>query len=487
MLSDLRRLAADWPADQLVVIALCVVALLLAAIAAPQPVPTDSPDVPSSNETGTQTAQSPDQTPGVEGTEDGDSRPGEDGEPGEEVAAPTCSIVVPERVVPGESMVVVVRSPRGPVEGAEVFVNDRSIGVTGASGTLSTTVPYERSLTVAADLPADAACRAPETVTVESAGVGVVAAETSTPENATDRIERTVTVRGTLTVTVEGDPYPGSLVTVAAAIGSRPVPNATVSIDGDRAGRTDTVGRARVRLPESGDVVDFRVERGDFVGTQTVTLAHLRAALSADRLLATPGDPATIRVRAGEDPVPNATVSLDGGHVASADADGTATVALPGDPLATYRVSGADQTTQVAVWPTYLVTAILGAIPVLAAIGGLAVVGLAIAWGRSGGSSPPEAAVEPATTPDLAPVEHPDLTREQLRQRYRAFAREVAPREWATTPPGAIAERAIGAGAPADAVTALTAVFREIEYGDRPLDAERADRAANALDRLEEP
>ncbi|AWB28140.1 DUF4129 domain-containing protein [Halococcoides cellulosivorans] len=494
MLSDLRRLAADWPADQLFVIALCVVALLFAAVAAPHPNPSDAREPTGPGENATQTAPSPEETGETadpsEGTDGGETRPVEDGDPGGELLAPTCSIVVPARVVPGDRMAVVVRSPRGPVAGAEVFVNDRSIGVTDDSGTVATRVPYERRLTVAADLPSDAACQPPETVTVERAGIGVVAAQTATtatPENGTDRIERTVTVRGTLVVSVTGDLYPGSVVTVRAAIGSRPVPNATVTLDGDRTGRTDSSGRARVRLPESGETVQITVERGDFAGTREIDIAHLRASLSADRLLATPGDPATIRVTAGDDPVPDATVELRGADVARSDADGTAAVTLPGDPFATYRVSGADQTTRVAVWPTYLLTAILGVIPVVAGIGVLALVGLAVAWGRSGAPDAISTVETPPPTPDLAPVEHPDLTRERLRERYRAFARRIAPREWATTPPGAIARRAIEAGEPADAVATLTAVFREIEYGDRPLDADRADRAAEALDRLEEP
>ncbi|MFB6161982.1 MAG: DUF4129 domain-containing protein [Halococcoides sp.] len=494
-----RTRVGDWPPDQMLVVALCVLALLLAAVAAPQPA-ADEPRVTGPGENGTATADpSPRTVSQGQGNGSAGSNDGGDATGGRVV--PTCSIVVPRVVVPGESIEVLVQSPSGPVQGARVFLNGTPVGVTGRSGLVEATVPYERPLTVSAALPSNATCRPPGTVTVEegvasASGVGTAPigdhraiaglaahtgpADRATPTNETT-VDRTVRVVGSITITIEGRPYPGSPVTVAAAIGDRAVPNATVRVAGERVGRTDASGRARVRLPETGETTTIRVERGDFAVEREIAIAHLRAAITSSQLLALPGDPATIRVRAGEQPVPDATIARNGAVVARADADGRAHVTLPADIWATYRVSGATQTTTVAVWPRYLLTGLVGAIPVLIGVALLGLIGLAVVWGRS--SDPAPAPTTPATTAPGRST-HPEYTRDRLREQWRAFARQVTPGEWATTPPAIVAERAIDAGAPAGPVTAFAETFREVEYGDRPLDDDRTRRVREAVESL---
>jgi len=71
-----------------------------------------------------------------------------------------------------------------------------------------------------------------------------------------------------------------------------------------------------------------------------------------------------------------------------------------------------------------------------------------------------------------------------LRERWRAFARRVVPDRWQTRTPGEVARAARERGFPADAVSDLTTVFREVEYGDRPLSPERRERARTAFEAL---
>lgn len=481
---------SGWPRDQLIVVAICVLALLFAAAAAPQPV-ADDPEVSEPRSNGTATAPAPngsseDPAPGGEGTRSTDDSPRTDGiEP-----VRSCSVVVDsDAVAPGDSITVLVRSPRGPVSGATILFNDRAVGVTDETGTVTATVPYERPLTVAARLPANATCEAATPVTVAASGraadpIGAARAGTATPANET--VTRTVRVVGRAAIEIEGPPYPGEEVAVRATIDDQPLGNATVTLDGEEVGRTDADGRASVVLPEGPNAVRVAVERGDFGTDRVVDIAHLRASLSSSHLFATPGDPAQIRVRAGDRPLSEATIFREGQVVARVDREGIASVRLPADLFATYRVEGAAQTTTVAVWPRYLLTALFGVLPMLVGLGVVGLLGVAVLAGRSGAAgSTPEAAGRSATDSPGEPTPHDDLTRDRLRERWRAFARRVAPRDWATTPPAAIADRAIAAGDPADPVRAFATVFREVEYGDRPFDADRRERVRRALADLE--
>jgi hypothetical protein len=78
----------------------------------------------------------------------------------------------------------------------------------------------------------------------------------------------------------------------------------------------------------------------------------------------------------------------------------------------------------------------------------------------------------------------PDDSEPSLRERWRAFARRVVPDRWRTRTPGEVARAARERGFPAEAVADLTAVFREVEYGDRPLSEERRERARRAFETL---
>lgn len=71
-----------------------------------------------------------------------------------------------------------------------------------------------------------------------------------------------------------------------------------------------------------------------------------------------------------------------------------------------------------------------------------------------------------------------------MRERWRAFARWVAPERWRNRTPGEVARAAVEAGYPRESVVTLTRVFRDVEYGEAPLSAERRERARTAFESL---
>ena len=74
--------------------------------------------------------------------------------------------------------------------------------------------------------------------------------------------------------------------------------------------------------------------------------------------------------------------------------------------------------------------------------------------------------------------------RGSFREVWRAFARLVVPGRWRTSAPSEVARAAVDRGYPKHPVEELTALFREVEYGGRPLSAAVRDRAAAAFDSI---
>ncbi|PSQ44234.1 hypothetical protein BRD07_00535, partial [Halobacteriales archaeon QS_9_68_42] len=64
-----------------------------------------------------------------------------------------------------------------------------------------------------------------------------------------------------------------------------------------------------------------------------------------------------------------------------------------------------------------------------------------------------------------------------FREVWRAFARLVVPGRWRTSAPNEVARAAVDRGYPERPVEELTALFREVEYGGRPLSTAVRDRA----------
>ena len=236
---------------------------------------------------------------------------------------------------PGATVEVTVTRGDEPVVGAAVRFNGEQIGRTDDDGTVSGIVPYADELRVTVDPLVEPTERLGEPAGGPIGGapvggdrfyaVGARAAESGWVSQPGE----TFPVETNATVTVGADPRPGETVTVLATVGEIPVPEATVTVDGDPVGVTDANGRAAVTLPERSGQVTVAVERGPVSGTQTLELPELTVAVDPTLPAAVPFGSATVTVTADGDPVPGATVSVDGDAVAETGPSGTTTIGLP--------------------------------------------------------------------------------------------------------------------------------------------------------------
>lgn len=298
----------------------------------------------------------------------------------------SCRVTFLDDPVPGDTVTVLVVSGSGPVADARVWLNDRAIGRTNETGRVAGRVPYERPIEIRAQVPDGTDCTAEGEASFDRGALGAAAGGTtalgatpaataaggsvaaSTPVNVT----RTVTTEGRIDIAVTERPDPGETVSLVARIRGRPVPDATVTVDGHRAGETDDHGQYALAVPDDGsERVRVTVERGDYRGRTTVTVALLHASVAPSTVVAVPTYPAALNVTLGREPVPGATVTLDGERIGETDADGHLRITLPSDPTATIRVRAADQTTTVSMAHLYAgATGLVGVVLlVLGAVG----------------------------------------------------------------------------------------------------------------------
>jgi hypothetical protein len=136
-------------------------------------------------------------------------------------------------------------------------------------------------------------------------------------------------------------------------------------------------------------------------------------------------------------------------------------------------------------------TAVGGRAGLLVALGLLAVAVAAIAYRRRAPSEPND---EHGGPPDVSSMAgrvvgtgrgDGDDHLPSLRERWRTFARWVAPTDWERRTPGEVSRSAVDDGFPREPVDRLTRLFREVEYGDRPPSRERRHRATEAFEALE--
>jgi transglutaminase-like putative cysteine protease len=399
--------------------------------------------------------------------------------------------------VPGTSLRVRVLVDGRPWSGVAVAFDGEPVGRTDESGTVAGPVPYETTLNVTAFRRFE-----PET------GLRLPA------------VRRSASLPTDVAVAPAGTPRPGGEVTLDATIGGVPVPRADVRLDGRLVARTDRSGRATVRLPDEAGEANVTVERGAASGERTLTLAPVSVAVEATPV-PLPGRPATVTVshRDGA-PVVGAPVFVDGERVAETDDRGTATVD-PGASLeATVAAERGDWRATTTVRPMRNLLAgagagLLAALPVavlarrygiapgrallslprrVAATVLLGVVAasravdavltaaaraLGVGSGRSpdpgtllGGLRAASARLSAAVTTllpgDGASAGATAATDDGLvRRAWAAVVAAVPERRPATVTPRRIADRAVAAGLPADAVETILAAFRAVEYGDR--------------------
>jgi hypothetical protein len=353
--------------------------------------------------------------------------------PTETAGEPQCVISLDRKPVPGRDVTATIRYEGEPLADTPVWFDEQRVGETDDAGRVTGEVPYVRELSIRVGAASNVQCRAGAPTTLSSDAVASRAASSSSgPVHSIASTSPTATVasmavparalriqnessgKGTATYTVDGevelrvdgDPYPGETITVAAAIEGEPMTEATVSIDGTTVGETNAAGRAAVTVPDDGtDAFEIEVARGDFSGTTTVDVLLLEAAFSPDGLAPVPGSPGAVEATINGEPVAGAEVTVDGEVYGTTDADGRLATGLPRDPTTTVTVSTERQTASVSLVGAYGGAVLLFALVVtgLAALasrrygllGSLTVVGIASVlvtvlvveafYGRTGG------------------------------------------------------------------------------------------------------
>jgi len=416
--------------------------------------------------------------------------------------------------VPGQPLRVRVVSKNEPVPGARIRFDGEPVGETNESGVVAGTVPFRESLNVTA----------------------YAGGERTTGQDAPEQIAaRSVTLPTTIDVSLEDDPYAGTDVALNATIEGYPVPDGDVSVAGRLAARTNRSGLATVRLPETTGNVTLAVERGAASGERTVELPPVTIATAA-RPAPLPGRPTTVTVEHDDGtPVADAAVLLGGERVASTDDRGTATISPGLSYESTVAATGGDWRVATSISPLRNLLAGVGALVVVSLLAGAVAKALGrtpLGFVRSAPAavaskllvalilltrlvdlvwSTVVRAVSPTSASGLLSALDAGMVRERIAAVRAALAAAVAGvfgsstgaaenasraptgnagdgavrRAWGlllgavavtrpvTSTPREIANRAIAAGMPADAVETILETFRTVEYGDRDPDQSR--------------
>ena len=291
------------------------------------------------------------------------------------VSESRCTIALDRQPEPGGEVTARISYEGAPLADAQVWFNGDPVGTTNADGEVTGTVPYERELTIRADVPGRPDCRASTGGVQQSSGqvlsspafpptLSVAPAAQSTPNASV-----TYPVDGTVTVDVRGRPAPGESLTVEAAINGRPFRGAAVFANGESVGETDADGTATVVVPDDGsERLRVRVARGDFEGTETVDVLLLSTSLRTEHLVALPGTEADVFAELGGEPT-EAAVFVGGERRGTTDADGRRSIQLPLNPTTTVSVETDDQRATTSLADIYAVpTAVLTLVVALLAV-----------------------------------------------------------------------------------------------------------------------
>ncbi len=293
--------------------------------------------------------------------------------------------------VPGREVTATVTRGGDPVSGAPVLFNGDSIGETNADGNVTGEVPYNRSLNIEVRLDSSQPRLGNVGGSHRRASLG---APTLFQEGTTVSFD----VPTEIDIELLGEPVAGGAVDIVANVSGEPVRNGLVRLDGSEVARTDDGGRATVPLPDA-ETVEIVVERGDASGNRTVNLTRAtpegtatpsptqtpntrspNLSVEPSWLLALPASPATVALEYDGQPVPNATIAVDGEPVGTTDRNGTLAVTLPfaGSTTVTASTSPDGPTTATTVDGMYRNLAIAGG-GLLAVV--LSVLGMAARYG----------------------------------------------------------------------------------------------------------
>jgi hypothetical protein len=411
----------------------------------------------------------------------------------------TLSVSVQPRgllAVPGESGTLRATLGPRPAADAPVFVDGERAGKTDGGGRLRLALPADPGATV--EVRARGQVEQLPMWAVYLPSVALVAGLLGLATGSTAAAGRRYGIRvgllaaaGWLTpVALLAGYVLGGWPGLAAAAGLVAVPWAAISVRSrgeDLAPAGADIEGLLGRLARRGKAVALAVADG-LSGAVDRVLAALRGGVAWCRAL-----PARLRAVLA---APAAWLAAAPGRLVSAAAAfAKAVAAVPGRALERYgRV-------RILLAGGLLVAAVAGGY-VLADAGG-AVAGLGV-WtiavvvavlrrrpepdraDESPGETATAASPGAASAGESEPDESGERGPETLRELWRQVARRVAPGQWQSWTPAEVERAATDRGLPAEPVERIAEVFREVEYGDRPLSDRRWHRARAAYDRLRE-
>ncbi|MFT4882997.1 MAG: transglutaminase-like putative cysteine protease [Natronomonas sp.] len=247
----------------------------------------------------------------------------------------SISVTLIEEPVPGRATTAVVTRNGDPVRRADVLFNGERVGGTNRGGSVIGTVPYAETLSIEVRLREDP----PQLNQDELDAASAYSTGAQTDGNPVV----TFPLPTAAEINTLGETAPGESIEIVATLQGDPIPAADVRVDGERVATTDDRGSATVELPDA-ETAEIVVERGGISGDRTVFLRSntsnddgsgpLSVSVTPEGPAPLPYTPATVRVEYENQPVGNATITVDGDTVAETGADGTATIRLPiSDPV----------------------------------------------------------------------------------------------------------------------------------------------------------
>jgi transglutaminase-like putative cysteine protease len=283
--------------------------------------------------------------------------------------APPYEISLNRSAVVGAPVSVSVTKNESGVSAIPVFVNEKRVGWTDASGAVETTLPYVEEVTIRAgeepsetkytdDLEsAEGSQQTAASLTGLASSLPLPFAGVTRPLVAAilpgaaqagtgggDSTE-TYPLANNAKVAVVGDPAVGGSATVVASVKNVPVSGATVSLDGRPVGTTDGNGNYNLSLDDvtagSHEVsvsrkpvrasTEFTVSEpdDDDDGDDDDSRIAPNVSVAPATLIALPGVPATANVSRFGTPVSGTAVTVDGDTVGTTDANGTVEFTVP--------------------------------------------------------------------------------------------------------------------------------------------------------------
>ena len=274
-----------------------------------------------------------------------DTAEGSDGETGDGSQTASYDVSLNRSATAGAVVEVTVTRGGSPAAGVAVSFNGDPIGTTDGAGTAVGRVPYDDQLNITVDPGARQSLSAPPRY-----GDRLFALSAPPPAQVANE---SFAVDTNVSLSLSGPVVTGRTVTLTATIDDVPVRSAAVRLDGERVGTTNDSGRLEVALPTEPGNYTVVVSRDAVSGERTVTLDGLSVATEPALPVALPGTGLAVTVTAGGEPVPNATVVLDGAAVAETDGNGTALVTLPFAGSATVTVRQYGQVSERVVGGLY--------------------------------------------------------------------------------------------------------------------------------------